>query len=126
MTHDPVNLRGEKGEVTHPCTEASRVRRRRRGRGGDTRTQVRNWLMPINRKHKLEKLLEVLKEEFPQGVEGKKERRHIFFEYMYASALRLHGNPPEMLAGMVYGVSSNTTLNRNPQERCMGTTQKLH
>lgn len=42
--------------------------------------QVRNWLMPINRKYNLATLMGALREEFPKKT-GKSQRR-VFFEYM--------------------------------------------
>jgi hypothetical protein len=45
--------------------------------------QVRNWLMPINRKYKLDTLMQALREEFPRQHENSRGQGKVFFEYLY-------------------------------------------
>ena len=51
-----------------------------------TTDETRSWIMPINRKYNLERLLGTLRENFPRRGAGR-HQRHVFFEYILLAGI---------------------------------------
>lgn len=51
-----------------------------------TTDEIRSWIMPINRKYNLDKLLGVLRDNFPRKNAGR-HQRHVFFEYILLAGI---------------------------------------
>jgi len=51
-----------------------------------TTDEIRSWIMPINRKYNLERLLGVLRDNFPRQNAGR-HQRHVFFEYILLAGI---------------------------------------
>ena len=51
-----------------------------------TTDEIRSWIMPINRKYNLERLLGTLRENFPRRGAGR-HQRHVFFEYILLAGI---------------------------------------
>ena len=51
-----------------------------------TTDEIRSWIMPINRKYNLERLLGTLRENFPRQGAGR-HQRHVFFEYILLAGI---------------------------------------
>ena len=51
-----------------------------------TTDEIRSWIMPINRKYNLDKLLGVLKDNFPR-VDMGRHQRQVFFEYIMLAGI---------------------------------------
>lgn len=51
-----------------------------------TTDEIRSWIMPINRKYNMERLLGVLKDRFPRRDMGRHQRQ-VFFEYIMLAGI---------------------------------------
>lgn len=72
-----------------------------------TREDVRSWIMPVNRKHSIEELMEALREEFPRGIGG---QERVFLEYVMLKGVNDSRDDAKRLLKLTAGVPCKVNL----------------
>jgi len=72
-----------------------------------TTDDVRNWIMPVNRKHDLEELMQTLRDEFPRGIGGQEK---VFFEYVMLKGVNDTLDDAKRLLRLTAGVPCKVNL----------------
>jgi adenine C2-methylase RlmN of 23S rRNA A2503 and tRNA A37 len=72
-----------------------------------TTDDVRNWIMPVNRKHNIEELMQALREEFPRGIGGQEK---VFFEYVMLRGVNDSIQDAQRLLKLTAGVPCKINL----------------
>jgi 23S rRNA (adenine2503-C2)-methyltransferase len=74
-----------------------------------TTDEIRSWIMPINRKYNLERLLGTLRENFPRQGAGR-HQRHVFFEYILLAGINDSDEDAERLLEISRSMPSKFNL----------------
>ena len=74
-----------------------------------TTDEIRSWIMPINRKYNLERLLGTLREHFPRQGAGR-HQRHVFFEYILLAGINDSDEDAERLLEISRSMPSKFNL----------------
>lgn len=74
-----------------------------------TTNEVRDWIVPVNRRYPLEKLMAVLKQHFP-AVTGVYERRHVLIEYVMLRDVNDTDEDARRLLQLLAGIEAKVNL----------------
>lgn len=70
--------------------------------------QVRNWIVPVNRRYPLEELMGRLRTHFPASlIENKHERRHVLIEYVMLQDINDTDDDARRLLELLSGIGNS-------------------
>ena len=72
-----------------------------------TTDDIRDWIMPVNRKHDIEELMQTLRDEFPRGTGGQDK---VFFEYVMLKGVNDSIDDAKRLLRLTAGVPCKVNL----------------
>jgi adenine C2-methylase RlmN of 23S rRNA A2503 and tRNA A37 len=72
--------------------------------------QVRDWIVPVNRRYPLSQLMAVLRKHFPVRDDGSHDRRHVLIEYIMLRGVNDSLDDARRLLGLLDGIGAEGRL----------------
>jgi len=75
-----------------------------------TTDEVRDWIVPVNRRYPLELLMSTLRKHFPAQPDGSHDRRHVLIEYIMLNGVNDTLEDARRLLQLLHGIEAKVNL----------------